>query len=219
MSGVRVIRHAKVGHTQTRDIGKIVATLRADSKPRPEIISIVASTGGPQAVSEIIRHLPVTFNLPIVIVQHITADFVPPLVNWLSTISHLPIQVACSGQHPEPGKIYFAPAKTHLRLGSNHRFELSDTPTNVPHIPSGDVFLESVAQHYASRAVGIILTGMGNDGARGLRAMYDAGAFTVAQDAESCVVFGMPQEAITMGAVRQTLNPTEIFKLLLQYTN
>lgn len=217
MSGVRVIRHPKAGHTHTRDISKLLATAGSDSNTKPEIISIVASTGGPQALSEIIKHLPITFNLPIVIVQHITADFVPPLVNWLSTISHLPVQIACSGQCPEAGNIYFAPAKKHLRLGSTHHFELSDTPMNVPHIPSGDVFLESVAQHYASRAVGIILTGMGNDGARGLRAMYNAGAITVAQNAESCVVFGMPHEAITLGAVRQTLNPTEISQLLLQY--
>ncbi len=217
MSGVHVIRHSRVSHAHTLDISKIARSAPSDS--RPEIVAIVASTGGPQTLSEIIKHLPATFNLPIVIVQHITSDFVSPLVNWLSTISRLPVEVACPGQYPAAGKIYFAPARAHLRLTSHHQFELSDTPTNVPHIPSGDVFLESVARHYGSRALGIILTGMGNDGARGLRAMYDAGAITVAQDGESCVVFGMPQEAIALGAARQTLNPTEISKLLLQYTN
>ena len=219
MSGVHVIRHSRVGHAQTLDISKLTASTGWDSKLKPEIVSIVASTGGPQTLSEIVKHLSPTFNLPIVIVQHITADFVVPLVRWLSTISRIPVEVACSGEYPAPGKIYFAPARTHLRLTSNHQFEMSDVPKNVPHIPSGDIFLESVARHYGSRAVGIVLTGMGNDGAHGLLAMYDAGAITVAQDADSCVVFGMPQEAIALGAVRQTLNPTEISKLLLQYTN
>jgi len=219
MSGVHVIRHPKSPGTHVAENGKPLTSVNSNAKPKPEIVSIVASTGGPQTIGELVKRLPSSFNLPIVIVQHITPDFVPPLVNWLSSVSRLPVQVAGSGKYPDAGTIYFAPANTHLRLGSNHHFELSNTPANVPHIPSGDIFLQSVAKNYGSRAVGIVLTGMGNDGAQGLRAMYDAGAITVAQNSESCVVFGMPHEAILLGAANHTLNPAGISKLLLEYAN
>ncbi len=216
MSSVHVIRHPKTPRGSNHNQSLLSQLSETDTAPK--IVSIVASTGGPQTLGEIVKDIPSNFSLPIVIVQHITPDFVPPLVNWLNTISHLPVHVAASGAYPSAGNIYFAPSKTHLRMSMDHHFELSDSPRDVPHIPSGDVFLESVAKHYGSQALGIVLTGMGNDGARGLKAMYDAGAITVAQDSESCVVFGMPQEAITLGGVRQTLNPSAITKLLLQYS-
>jgi two-component system chemotaxis response regulator CheB len=188
-------------------------------RPNPDIVAIVASTGGPRTVGEIIGHLPSSFRLPIVVVQHITFDFVNPMVSWLNTFSTLPVCVANSGESPAPGKIYFAPGRTHIRLTRDRRFELSDMPNNVPHIPSGDVLFESVARSYGPAALGIILTGMGNDGAQGLRNMYDAGAMTIAQEGSTCVVFGMPQEAIMLGAARQTLTPAQIADYLLQYAS
>ncbi len=110
-------------------------------------------------------------------------------------------------QRPQPGNVYVAPGGKHLQLTSEHNFALTDNPANVPHIPSGDVLLESVARSYGSHAVGVVLTGMGADGARGLRHMYDAGAMTIAQDEASCIVFGMPQQAIALGGARLTLPP------------
>lgn len=210
MSGVRVIRHSRVSNAS--------ATWSAsDTRGEPEIVSIVASTGGPQTLAEIIKSLPTTFNLPIVIVQHITPEFLVSFVDWLNTISPLPVHLAKSGEIPLPGNIYLAPGNAHLKLSCNRSFQISRTPRNLPHMPSGDILLESVAQYYGPRALGMVLTGMGSDGALGLRAMYDAGAMTIAQERESCVIFGMPQEAISIGGARQTLTPVEISKLLQQY--
>jgi two-component system chemotaxis response regulator CheB len=217
MSGVKVIRHPKSRRAPAPAKLESQPQTPADD-PQAEIVSIASSTGGPQTLGEIIKNLPSTFNLPVVIVQHITPDFVSPLVDWLSTVSQLPVRIAQRGEHPLPGVIYFAPSGHHLQLTGDHRFEFSDVPANVPHIPCGDVLLKSVAEHYGPHAVGIVLTGMGMDGARGLRAMYDAGAVTIAQDEASCVIFGMPKEAISLGAARHILAPREISELLVQHS-
>lgn len=216
MAGVHVIRHVRSARLpiQTGTPQPRPSTANA----QPEIVAIASSTGGPQTLAEIIKNLPPTFSLPVVIVQHITPEFVTPLVEWLSTVTKLPVRVAVSGEHPVQGTIYFAPGRQHLQLTRDHRFGFTDVPANVPHIPSGDVLLESVAQHYGACAVGIVLTGMGSDGARGLRSMHNAGALTIAQDEASCVVFGMPKEAAALGAARHILPPSEIAKLLNQFT-
>ena len=218
MSGVHVIRHPRSANASASQLAPSSATGSAsESKHEPEIVSIVASTGGPQTLGEIFKKLPATFKLPIVIVQHITPEFLVSFVGWLNTISPLPVHLAKSGEIPLPGNIYLAPGNAHLKLTCNRSFAMSHTPHNLPHMPSGDILLESVAQYYGSRALGMVLTGMGSDGAQGLRAMYDAGAMTVAQERESCVIFGMPQEAISIGGARQTLTPVEISRLLQQY--
>ncbi|WP_119070705.1 chemotaxis-specific protein-glutamate methyltransferase CheB [Aggregatilinea lenta] len=218
MSSVRVIRHLKPNGASARLPGVLEPVNVVNPGTCPEIVAIVSSTGGPQTLATIITALPPTFSLPVVIVQHITTDFVLPLVEWLGTVSKLPVRIAQAGECLVPGTVYFAPGGKHLQFASDHRVELADTPANVPHIPSGDVLLASVARRYSARAVGVVLTGMGSDGAKGLRAMYDAGAITIAQNEESCVVFGMPKEAIALGAARHTLPPGEIAKLLQQYT-
>ena len=218
MASVRVIRHVKARQSSS---GKAdVPVVKAlDSRQQPQIVSIASSTGGPQTLAEIMKNLSPSFPLPIVIVQHITPDFVVSLVDWFNTLSPLPVRVAQKGVSPAPATIYIAPGNQHLILTNERRFGFSSTPADVAHIPSGDVLLSSVAKQYGARAVGIVLTGMGADGARGLREMYEAGAMTIAQDEASCVVFGMPQEAIALGAARHTLPPAQIAKFLLQYVS
>lgn len=222
MSAVHVIRHRSSGAaTPIAATGARTAAPPPTTpmfKAVPELVAIASSTGGPQTLGEILKELTPSFKAPIAIVQHISPDFVGPMVDWFRSILRIPVQVAQPGERPAAGTVYFAPAKSHLQLTSDHRFALTDVPANVPHIPSGDVLLKSVAQHYGIRANGIVLTGMGDDGARGLRAMYDTGALTIAQDEASCVVFGMPREAIALGGARQVLPPSGIAKLLLQYT-
>lgn len=206
MSDVRVIHHhgrRLPGHDPVPS--KLPKTGSLLAAPRPELIAIVASTGGPGALSEIIRQLPPGFDVPIVIVQHIAPDFVGSLVSWFSSITPLKVAVAESGKVPQPGVIYVAPGNTHLRLDGRSRFVFDRRQGLSPHMPSGDVLFESVAESYGSRAVGVLLTGMGADGARGLRMMYDVNAYTIAQDETTSVVFGMPAEAIKLNAARKVL--------------
>jgi two-component system chemotaxis response regulator CheB len=180
----------------------------------PELIAIVSSTGGPAALAEIVQVLPPGFSIPLVIVQHISADFVQSLANWMSHITALRVEIAQPGGRPEPGVIYLAPDKAHLKLTRYHQFELDPNPGSYRHFPAGDVLLESVAESYRERAMGVVLTGIGEDGARGLRSMAELGAFTVAQDEATSVVYGMPKAAAAMGAARQILSLPDIAQLI-----
>ena len=202
MAGVKVIHHRKRDDEPYRDdIPPIVSARREP----PEIAAIAASTGGPAALSEVFSNLPSDFALPVVVVQHISSDFLPSLVEWLGKTTPLKVKIAEAGEQPAPGHIYFAPGSTHLEVGKNRRFQLNQVAGKANYIPSGDILLESVANGYGARAVGVVLTGMGNDGARGLRAMRNAGAHTIAQDEATSVVFGMPQEAFRAGGVCDVL--------------
>lgn len=211
MSKVHVIHHWSKPDSKATALPEL-------SKPNisvcPELIAIASSTGGPAALNEIITRLPPDFSLPIVIVQHITAEFVSSLVDWLDTISCLQVKLAEPDERPVGGVVYLAPGNAHLRLNWQQRFEFDNKQGNYAHMPSCDVMLESVARNYGSRAIGIILTGMGSDGAHGMRDLFDAGGYTIAQDEASSVVFGMPQEAIRLNAIKQVLPLTEIPQML-----
>jgi two-component system chemotaxis response regulator CheB len=209
MAGVQVIRHRK----NTVSVVPASSPPEEDwprSAPPPEIIAIVASTGGPAALVAIIQQLQPDFPIPIVIVQHISADFVESLRSWIARMTPLRVVLAQPNAQPVPGSIYLAPGGKHLRLSCSHRFEFDEDPGTSYHTPSGNVLLESVAQSYGERAIGIVLTGIGDDGARGLRTMYDKGAFTIGQDEATSVVYGMPKAAYALGAVRQVLPLPEI---------
>ena len=208
MAGVRVIHHWDSSQPYR------TLPLAPVGKNKPRIVAIASSTGGPAALSEIIWHLPDNFRLPIVIVQHITADFVPSLVGWLNHVSKNPVQIARHGEPVLPGVIYVAPGDNHLFLSKKQTFVVGPSPKVMPFMPSADIMLESVAQSYGSQAIGIVLTGMGDDGAHGLYAMRRAGAITVAQDEATSVVFGMPGEAIRLGAAHHILPLPKIAPIL-----
>jgi two-component system chemotaxis response regulator CheB len=215
MADVQVIRHRK---NDVR-MAPVSSPLREDWPgilAPPEIIAIVASTGGPAALVTIIHQLPPDFAIPIVILQHISADFVDSLRSWIARMTTLPVALAQSGARPIPGSIYLAPGGKHLRLTRSHRFELDENPGTAYHIPSGDILLESVGQSYGKRAIGVVLTGIGEDGARGLRTMCDMGALTIAQDEATSAVYGMPKAAHALGAVRQILPLPEIAPTLIR---
>jgi two-component system chemotaxis response regulator CheB len=209
MAGVHVIHHWRQIVTDYPQ----ESSARSDLK-RPEILAITASTGGPAALSEIFKGLPDDFALPIVVVQHISPEFLPSLIEWLGTMTSMSVKTAVAGTRPQPRHIYFAPGDAHLRLTVNRRFEL-DRLTKAPYTPSGDILLNSVSFAYGSNAMGVVLTGMGSDGARGLRAMNNAGAYTIAQDEATSVVFGMPQEAIAMNGVNAVLPIQEIARVIV----
>lgn len=209
MAAVRVIHH-RSAHAPAA-----ILPMGQPLSIKPQFVGIVSSTGGPGALSQIVEALSPELSLPVVIVQHMSKDFIPSLVDWLRTCTSLRVEVARHGDTPKPGCVYLAPGGLHLRINPSQRFDLEES-VEGQFIPSGDLFLKSVASTYGAKAVGIILTGMGNDGVSGLRQLYEFGALTIAQDEQSSVVFGMPNEAIQRAAVREILSPPEIAARLNQ---
>jgi len=138
------------------------------------------------------------------------------LVDWLRSESKLPVKIAVAGELPQAGTVYFPPEKRHLELDKGGRFMYSAAPPVGGHCPSVTVTFNSVASFYGSAAAGVLLTGMGRDGADGMLAIAQAGGLTIAQDEASCVVFGMPKEAIALGAAQYVLPVSAIAPLLLK---
>ena len=182
----------------------------------PKVVAIGASTGGPQALHTILKALPAHFPLPILCVQHISEGFLSGLTQWLASACQLRVTIAQAGDYPKPGFIYFAPDRSHLQLSSKGTFVLAGDAPVSGHRPSVTVLFQSVATYYRQTAIGVLLTGMGRDGADGLHAIAQAGGITIAQSEESCVVFGMPKEAIDLGAVQTILSPEEISPYLVK---
>lgn len=173
----------------------------------PRLVVIGASTGGPAAMRSITQQLPADFPLPILLVMHLSPKFEASMVEWLGKNSAIPVRHAVEGEPlPPVGRpvLVMARANRHLVLREG-RLWLTDGPERHSSRPSVDVLFESVAREVNSRAIGCLLTGMGRDGAEGMQALRRAGAMTLAQDETSSVVFGMPLEAIRLGAVRHVL--------------
>ena len=170
-----------------------------------KIIAIGSSTGGPQALVEILSTLPANFPTPIVCVQHISDGFLGGLVDWLGNSCRLKVKIAQTGEKPEAGNVYFPPERHHLEFDSTGRFFCFTGMPVSGHCPSVTVTFKGVAKAFGKNAIGILLTGMGRDGADGLLSMYQVGAYTIAQDETTSVVFGMPQEAIKLGATKKVL--------------
>jgi two-component system, chemotaxis family, protein-glutamate methylesterase/glutaminase len=197
ISTVHVIRHPRGGLVSG---SKRDTTRKSVQEP---IVAIGASTGGPNALATILAGL-AGLPAPVLIVQHLHPDFVDGLVDWMSRVAALPVETARFDQIPRPGRIYVAPGGTHLRLGANRRLELDEQPVSV-HRPSADELFKSVAASARSAAVGVLLTGMGDDGAKGLLAIRQQGGITLAQDEASSAVYGMPKAAAHLGAVSEML--------------
>ena len=174
------------------------------SGPPYAVVAIASSTGGPQALLKILQGLPREFQTPILIVQHIAEGFTQGLADWLTREGGRPVRLAVEGERPTRGVVLLAPDGRHLLLNSDGHVALADdAPREIR--PSADRMLRSLAVTYGDRAVAVILTGMGRDGADGMRAMRLAGAYTIAQDEASSTIFGMPRAAILLGVVDEVL--------------
>jgi len=182
-------------------------------------VGLVASTGGPAALSFILRRLPSSFPTPILIVQHITLGFVPGLVDWLRADSQLDVRMAQDGQIPQPGQALFAPDDCHMVIGPDGAIVLNDEDPVDGHRPSGNLLFRSMARAYGAQAVGVVLTGLGADGANGLMHIKLAGGQTLAQDEDTSIVYGMPREAAALGAVQEVLPLDRIVAHLLSIVN
>ncbi|OGW18071.1 MAG: hypothetical protein A3G93_09985 [Nitrospinae bacterium RIFCSPLOWO2_12_FULL_45_22] len=180
-----------------------------------EIIAIGASAGGPKVIREILSFLPSQFPLGIIIVQHIAEGFVEKLAEGLNKTSLIEVKLAQTGDRVEGGRAFLAPDKYHTIVNKKGQIRLLSAPVFKGHRPSIDFLMESVAEVYGTRAIGVLLTGMGEDGARGLRAIKEGDGITLVQDEGSCTIFGMPKVAIDIGAADEVLSIQGIIDRLL----
>ncbi|GJD95501.1 chemotaxis-specific protein-glutamate methyltransferase CheB [Methylobacterium iners] len=171
----------------------------------PKFLAVAASTGGPPALARVIGGLPADFPLPILVVQHMGAAFMEGFASWLNGVVTLPVALARAGELAEAGRVYVAPGDRHLELGAGGILRVSDAPPVGGQRPAATVLFSSLARQAGGGGVGVLLTGMGEDGAAGLLEMRRAGAVTIAEDESTAVVFGMPAAAIRLSAAGSVL--------------
>lgn len=181
------------------------------------MVGLVASTGGPNALQHVLDNLGPDFPLPVLLVQHMTTSFMEGFVSWLAASSPLKVVLAKDGELPRRGRVYVAPADRHLRVHGTY-LRLDDSPPVNAQRPSGTVLFQSLAHSFGPRSIGVLLTGMGEDGAIGLKALQQAGAYTIAEDESTAVVYGMPGVAVRLGAVCESLPLERIGPRLQQLT-
>ncbi|RKU01290.1 chemotaxis response regulator protein-glutamate methylesterase [Burkholderia sp. Nafp2/4-1b] len=169
------------------------------------LVAIGASAGGPTALASILGALPADFRAPIVIVQHVDQAFADGMAQWLDGQTPLNVRIAREGDRPQPSFVLLAATNDHLRITRAGTLEYTREPTETPYRPSVDVFFSSVTEHWPGDVIGVLLTGMGRDGAIGLKAMRMKGYQTIAQDQATSAVYGMPKAAATLGAARAIL--------------
>jgi two-component system chemotaxis response regulator CheB len=179
-----------------------------------KVVAIGSSTGGPMVLQTILSRLPKDFPVPILIVQHMGSGFISGFAEWLADSSVLPVHVAIDNERLLPGHVYLAPDGLHMRVGAGKRIMLSKEEPENGLRPSVSHLFRSMAQVFGRNAIGVLLTGMGRDGAEELKSMKDRGAITIAQDKESSTVYGMPGEAINLGAATYVLPPERIASAL-----
>jgi two-component system, chemotaxis family, protein-glutamate methylesterase/glutaminase len=180
------------------------------TEPDVELIAMAASTGGPGVLYQLLGALSPTLSIPILIVQQITHGFVQGLACWLDNVTALEVAVAKENEQIAAGRIWIAPEDMHMTVAPGGVIQLDDSPPWNGARPSATRLFHSVAETYGAAAVGVVLTGAGEDGAEGLAALQQAGGRVIAQKEEGCMFFGMPQAAIERGIVSQVLSPNEI---------
>lgn len=173
----------------------------------PSLVTIGSSTGGPKALQKVISEFPADLQVPVLVVQHMPVGFTGPFAKRLDSLSKVSVQEAVDGEVAEAGQVLIAPAGLHMTVFhstfSKFSVRLAKTPVDTLHRPSVDVLMLSAAEAAGNAAMGVILTGMGSDGANGMKAIFDRGGFTLGQDAPSCAVYGMPRACAERGVLRR----------------
>jgi two-component system chemotaxis response regulator CheB len=193
----------------------IPASANASDASLCPVVVIGASTGGPRIIHQIIAGLPRSFPAAVLIVQHIAEGFSEGMAEWLASAGTLPVRIAQEGAPVRPGKALIAPDRRNLLVTPRGTIHLSEALLLMQR-PSIDITMQAIADVYGSRAIGVLLTGMGRDGAYGMLSLYRRNAYTIAQDEASCAIFGMPRAAIQLGAVQEVLPPTAIAPRLVE---
>lgn len=213
-------------------INKLVGPLKKGKTPPPaplnqrpvpsraeKLVVIGSSAGGPSALTTILAALPPDFSASVVIVQHVDKQFAEGLTTWFATHTKLQVRVAAEGDRLQPGIVYLAGRDRHLVMFSPTQLGYATQPVDTSYCPSVDVFFKSVAKQWRGKAVGVLLTGMGRDGAEGLKALRDAGHHTIAQDKITSAVYGMPKAAAELNAAKDILALDKIAARLTNIVN
>jgi two-component system chemotaxis response regulator CheB len=216
---VRLMSEVKVVRRWNRSRSAPVLPTSVSGKPKVstgvKLIGIGASTGGPLVLQTILSGLPKDFPVPLLIVQHIARGFLPGMVDWLSQTTGLRMHIAAHGAIPLPGHAYVAPDDFHLAADARGHLVLAREEAESGLRPAVSYLFRSLADSYGANAIGVLLTGMGRDGATELKRMRDHGAHTIAQDRDSSIVHGMPGAAIELGAASQVLPADKIAGALI----
>lgn len=219
-SKVKVFRTVDDSRVNSKEENRaLIASLTV--KTTNKIVAIGASTGGTEALREVITRLPSNAP-PIVIVQHMPQNFTKSFADRLNELSQVQVKEAVDGEYLATGKVLIAPGNKHMeirRSGIQYYVTLFDGPMMFHQRPAVEILFNSVAKYAGQNAIGVILTGMGKDGAQGLLNMRQAGANTIAQDEKSCIVFGMPKEAIDLGAAEVVKPLSQITQTVLDICN
>lgn len=192
---------------------------RAHATPPPgsfgPLVAIGSSTGGPNALAEVLAAFPNDWKAPVVIIQHVDAAFAGGLARWLAERTGRRVELARAGERPTPGHVHLAATDDHLVIDHDRRFVYVKEPLDLCYRPSVDVFFASLVAHWPEHGTAALLTGMGRDGATGLLALRDAGWQTIAQDEKSSVIWGMPRAAVEIGAACKVLPVSEIGRTIV----
>ena len=213
MAEVKVVRRR---HTTTL-AKKDLQPDRTPKEPTARVVAIASSTGGPPVLMRILQQLPSDYPLPILITQHISRGFTKGFVHWLDSVSSLRVKIAEPGELLRKNTAYVAAEDKHLGVASKRTVDVSDLPPIAGYRPSATYLFRSVARAFGDSAIGVILTGMGEDGVDGLRSIHEAGGKVFAQDKESCVVYGMPGAAIEQGVVDRQMTVDGIAREISKY--
>jgi two-component system chemotaxis response regulator CheB len=215
LATIKLMAEVSVVRRWTRQAGAASATPTAPPAPtaaktRIRMVAIGASTGGPLVLQTILQRLSHDFGAPVLIVQHIPAGFAAGFVEWLSRSSGFPIRIPAHGDYALPGTAYFAPDNAHMMVRADNAIVLDHGAPEHGLRPAVSCLFRSVASAYGPNAAGVLLTGMGRDGAQELKLMQQAGAVTIVQDRRSAIVYGMPGEAVRLEAANHVLPPADI---------
>jgi len=214
LARVKVITHIRGRRTELHPTSPIEISPKAE-RGGVSLVAVGSSTGGPSALLSILGRLPKEFPVPIVIAQHIAEGFIPGLVSWLNAGCKIDVREACDGRNVEAGAAFIAPTGTNLSMdGLTMRF--TNPLAGQLYVPSADTLFESVATSIGRNSLGVILTGMGADGAKGLKLLHDTGAATIAQDESTSTVWGMPKAAVELGAARVVLPIHDIAEKMIE---
>jgi len=214
LAKIETIRRLVGGGVQKR-AARAQEPIRPLKRQQNSLIVIGASAGGPAALAAVLGQLPADFPAPIVVVQHVDAQFAEGLANWLAQQTRFEVRLAQPGDQPEPGRILLAGTDNHLVFSSVTKLAYSRTPTDSSYRPSIDIFFQSAERFWRGDIIGVLLTGMGSDGAEGLRALREKGHHTIAQDRATSAVYGMPKAAAELQAASEILPLERIGPTLL----